>query len=1681
MSRKVEIASIFEFDTAVVDEVRQLGGGDFVSFNKERNLFSVECNDDGIPDDITNTLRVVHQAEMRTDLTDEPRLRRLPGTTLTNTIQLFRARYSAKNRKGSELLDYSDSDSHSESEAEQPSTSSHSSFKWKPASGILPERTFIEALMHGLHCIVDRHVSESYVDLRGEKLQLASRIIAPEHFTPQSLLNKHVSQLRTLTFEGISTPSNLAQQERLNKEVKRPDQSYLWSGSKYRQLGTNEPEAGIDQAMWGMISPDEDLFEMVNTTTQDINLSKGLEQSISKWAGEVGPTTDIDAVERPLDVGGLEVGKQRQVKDSDDESSDDSELQIQTASPAPNALSYSETRKAGKRRILKDSDDEPEASSHITQEALKHVASNGPGWGTKYIEKDRAPKQRQVFPKSMSRYDVDVISDTDAAKVPHSEASAFSDSTESLSSISSGAKRQTFISSESPENQATLPMDASFNGGFDRSKYSANGQTSKKSFPRSDTILVRSLTFTTSIPRIAEVFSDYGTIRNIHHEPEKGKAHITMSSPKEAQVAAKRRDGTMLEGRKIWVRVLNSQTRSGLQSLPRIGPKLPSRPSPEIYRGSHTQYKESSGSSEDERHGKIGVQRDLRDAKAASPQTTLQTTFARHYPSSHREQSLINTGSNKDIAFTENRFSDYAKDGLLPLPVETTSGSTMTEAQIQESSNPTPPLPLAPITTSRTPRSPSPQRSRGSDLYISTELPGINMAHIKKERLRSLEARVAKQAAMKQASQDESSQEASTTSSHSFEQLQARDEVSSRRFYNTMAQKAGKGKQTQNKAKMNQKRQNVLAETWPAPRRQHNTPTSQDETPRTLGASQITKLNHSQNSDNEYPHISAYNIAVATRLSEELAPIFNPLRAFAGQLAFKIELGQILIAGSKSHAICNNYPRELKEWDTVFNPPHGKDAPGTTFADYLTTNGQDVDHLLYLPYNHATLSRNDRRTRKNFIFDPCPEDRATAYEFHCLSKDNEKFLLTVTEAGDFHVRRPSQPLGFVNLHHIGQIWDARAVISGIEPFEVSSSLEKAIIELRDSIYIPEGRPLLLMSYKLPLGNEIRVQKMTCVRTTLHRCLRFPDIMVETVLIQDLLEQVRADDTDIRRAFSRPYTVMVNCDQVRWKVSFLSRNIMAALKENEQLVLGDLVKSWTTSSLLFETTDNKQRASTTIREMMTLTDSVVQQIDGVGYYNFGSLRRYAEDHGGVSGLGSLVYNGASNDNLVSPEGPLGPEDSGKKGPEHQVRAQDVIKPDDSASQAGGRGRPQTNESWRVTHQQGCGAKVMVFSLRRTAFRLIASPSTVYFTKARPQSTVAPSFLQASKRYHPIKFQQRWASGEAEAKEDAPISEVEPTPTEEIENVVQEDAATSATEPVEQNAASFEGATSTTEPEDRTPETTENWHSTDPATTSFEQDPARASPEISHEDKTVAQEAVETVQEKARDAASTVSNAASVAASAASSSMRPGSETQTISDYSTSFDPKPTIYIGNLFFDVTENDLVKAFSQYGKIVRSRLVRDARGLSKGFGYIDFDTTEAARASIENMNQKLFEGRRLRVQFAAFTSKTIDERAQRTHEDAPKNPPSKTLFVGNMSFEMTDRDLNQLFRSVKNVIDVRVAIDRRTGQPRGFAHADFIDINSAIEGMETLKQKEVYGRKLRVDFSITPDRARSQSQSQA
>ena len=133
--------------------------------------------------------------------------------------------------------------------------------------------------------------------------------------------------------------------------------------------------------------------------------------------------------------------------------------------------------------------------------------------------------------------------------------------------------------------------------------------------------------------------------------------------------------------------------------------------------------------------------------------------------------------------------------------------------------------------------------------------------------------------------------------------------------------------------------------------------------------------------------------------------------------------------------------------------------------------------------------------------------------------------------------------------------------------------------------------------------------------------------------------------------------------------------------------------------------------------------------------------------------------------------------------------------------------------------------------------------------------------------------------------------------------------------------------------------------------------------------------------------------------------------------------------------------------------------------FAYVEYGALEEAAEAIEAMHMAPFLGRRLNVQYV-----------NRTDMRVKNNPESKTLFIGNLSFNTTDEDLNELFKDIGGCVDVRVAMDRRTGQPRGFVHVDFSDVESAVKAKEQLAGTQLYGRQIRIDYSVSPDDRKKQ-----
>ncbi|KAI0176778.1 hypothetical protein BJ166DRAFT_505343 [Pestalotiopsis sp. NC0098] len=171
----------------------------------------------------------------------------------------------------------------------------------------------------------------------------------------------------------------------------------------------------------------------------------------------------------------------------------------------------------------------------------------------------------------------------------------------------------------------------------------------------------------------------------------------------------------------------------------------------------------------------------------------------------------------------------------------------------------------------------------------------------------------------------------------------------------------------------------------------------------------------------------------------------------------------------------------------------------------------------------------------------------------------------------------------------------------------------------------------------------------------------------------------------------------------------------------------------------------------------------------------------------------------------------------------------------------------------------------------------------------------------------------------------------------------------------------------------------------------------------------------------------------------------------------------IYVSNMSFDVTEEHLKEAYAKYGEIVHVNIARDARGLSRGFGFVEFADKTAAEQALAETDQSYWHGRRVNVQ----VRKGKPNRGRGDNSVREKKEPTTSLYIGNIPYDASDADLNKLFRELENVTDVRVAVDRNTGWPRGFAHADFTDLESAQKAFNKIAETKLFGRTLIPDFA--------------
>ena len=73
--------------------------------------------------------------------------------------------------------------------------------------------------------------------------------------------------------------------------------------------------------------------------------------------------------------------------------------------------------------------------------------------------------------------------------------------------------------------------------------------------------------------------------------------------------------------------------------------------------------------------------------------------------------------------------------------------------------------------------------------------------------------------------------------------------------------------------------------------------------------------------------------------------------------------------------------------------------------------------------------------------------------------------------------------------------------------------------------------------------------------------------------------------------------------------------------------------------------------------------------------------------------------------------------------------------------------------------------------------------------------------------------------------------------------------------------------------------------------------------------------------------------------------------------------------------------------------------------------------------------------------------------------------LFVGNLSWDVSQDDLEQSFGAYGQVSSAKVMMDRETGKPRGFAFVDMPNDGEAQKAIQNLNGKELKGRQMNVN----------------
>jgi len=163
----------------------------------------------------------------------------------------------------------------------------------------------------------------------------------------------------------------------------------------------------------------------------------------------------------------------------------------------------------------------------------------------------------------------------------------------------------------------------------------------------------------------------------------------------------------------------------------------------------------------------------------------------------------------------------------------------------------------------------------------------------------------------------------------------------------------------------------------------------------------------------------------------------------------------------------------------------------------------------------------------------------------------------------------------------------------------------------------------------------------------------------------------------------------------------------------------------------------------------------------------------------------------------------------------------------------------------------------------------------------------------------------------------------------------------------------------------------------------------------------------------------------------------------------------IFIKNLDKTIDNKQLYDTFNQFGNILSCKIVKDDKCSSKGYGFVHFESDEAAIAAIEEVNGMMLQDRKV------FVGR-FKNRGDRVREVGEKNRQFTNVFIKNLPLEYTEEELKALVDTYGNTLSVKLMTDDDSGKSKSFGFASFGSHEEADAAVDGINEKEVKGKVL-------------------